>query len=122
MMKLAGFEKGFLALTVLGVLLACKNPLGGSKEEKAEASSEGGGDKIGVAECDEYIEKYEKCLNTSTKIPDEAKKSMKGAFDQMRTSWKQAAASPAGKASLAMGCKQAMESTKQAMAPYNCEW
>ncbi|HOU90314.1 MAG TPA: hypothetical protein PLU22_04670 [Polyangiaceae bacterium] len=122
MVRLAGFEKGLLALTVLAALLACKNPLGGGKEEKAEASSAGGGDKIGVPECDEYIEKYEKCLTTSTKIPDAAKQSMKGSFDQMRTSWKQAAATPAGKAGLGMGCKQAMESTKQAMAAYGCEW
>jgi hypothetical protein len=127
MIRINGLEKGILALAVLGALLACKNPLGGSKDEaKTETASaegaSGGGDKIGVPECDEYIEKYEKCLTSSTKIPDAAKTSMKSSFDQIRKSWKDAAATPAGKAGLAMGCKSAMDSAKQAMAAYDCQW
>ncbi|MBN2192160.1 MAG: hypothetical protein JW751_05040 [Polyangiaceae bacterium] len=125
MIKLNRFEKGLFAVAVLGVLLACKNPLGGSKEEKAEDSkSEGAssGDKVGVPECDEYIEKYEKCLTSSSKIPDAAKTTMKQSFDQMRKSWKDSASNPAAKAALATGCKQAMESAKTAMAAYDCQW
>jgi hypothetical protein len=47
---------------------------------------------------------------------------MKSSFDQMRTSWKQAAATPAGRPASAWGLQAGLESTKQAMAAYGCEW
>lgn len=77
-------------------------------------------DSIGVPECDEYIKKYEMCLNS--KVPEAARASMKTAFDQTRKSWKEAASNPSGKSALASGCKTALETAKSSMTAYGCDW
>lgn len=78
------------------------------------------GDKVGVPECDEYIEKYEACLNS--KVPEAQRAMYKSSFETMRKSWKEAAANPQAKAALATGCKQAMETAKTALGSYACTW
>lgn len=78
------------------------------------------GDKIGVPECDNYIEKYEVCI--SGKVPEAARAQMKTSFEMTRKSWKDLAANPQTKASLASACKQATEMAKQSMSAYACEW
>jgi len=93
---------------------------------KAEAGAEapaaeggGGGDKIGIPECDEYIEKYTKCI--TEKVPEAARQQMKDAMDQSTKAWKEAAAGPA-KDGLATACKAALDAAKQATASMGCEW
>lgn len=91
------------------------------KDEPAAADPAGGGgaDKIGIAECDEYIEKYTKCIND--KVPEAARAGMKDAMTASAKAWKDAAAGPA-KDSLAAGCKSALDAAKQATASMGCEW
>ena len=57
------------------------------------------GDKIGVAECDDYLAKYESCVDS--KVPEAARAQLKAAFEQTRKSWQSLAATPQGKAGLA---------------------
>jgi len=125
-----------VAVMVLGLsLMACKQLGGGDSEgdkegDKASEESKSGdkkaeesgssGDSIGVPACDEYLTKYEKCI--SSKVPEAGRAQMKASMDTMRKSWKQAASTPAGKAGLEAGCKQALEAAKQATAAYGCEW
>ncbi len=78
------------------------------------------GDKIGVAECDEYIEKYEACINS--KVPEAQRAMLKSSFEAQRNAFKTAAANPQAKAGLATGCKQAIETAKQSMSAYSCAW
>jgi hypothetical protein len=78
------------------------------------------GDKIGVPECDEYVEKYEICI--MSKAPEAQRAMLKTTFEQVRQSWKQAAASPQGKAALPNACKQALEIAKQTTIAYGCVW
>lgn len=78
------------------------------------------GDKIGVPECDEYIEKYEACV--FSKVPEAMRETFKSSFEQSRKAWKEAAASPQAKASLASSCKTALETAKQSLAAYKCDW
>ena len=78
-----------------------------------------GVEKIGVVECDLYIEKLGNCLNT--KVPDMAKGALKTSFEQAIKGWKQAAVTPEGKAGLANACKMANDSAKQMVAAYGCE-
>ncbi|HMF55596.1 MAG TPA: hypothetical protein VK619_04495 [Pyrinomonadaceae bacterium] len=75
---------------------------------------------IGVPECDEYLTKYEVCLNQH--VPEASRAQMRAAFEQTRTSWKQAASTPQGKAGLAAGCKQILDAAKQQTAAYGCQW
>ena len=77
-------------------------------------------DKIGVAECDEYIEKYEACINS--KVPEAQRAMLKSSFEAQRNAFKTAAANPQAKASLATGCKQAIETAKQSTSAYACAW
>ncbi len=77
-------------------------------------------DSVGVPECDEYIKKYEICLNS--KVPESARATLKTSFETTRKSWKDAAATPQGKSALATGCKTALETAKSSMTAYGCEW
>ena len=75
------------------------------------------GDKIGVAECDEYIAKLEACLSGA---PEASKGMIKSNLDTMKKQWKDAAATPQGKAGLATGCKAALDAAKQSYS--YCKW
>lgn len=78
------------------------------------------GDKIGVPECDDYIEKYEACV--TGKVPESARALMKSSFDQTRKAWKDLAANPNTKSSLASVCKQSKEMAQKSMDAYKCDW
>jgi hypothetical protein len=112
----------FAACLLLGALmLAC----GGASDNASNTSNTAGGttasgDKIGVAECDDFIAKYEACVNS--KVPETARSMVKANLDSMRNAWRQAAATPQGKAGLAQGCKQALANAKTSMGSYGCSW
>jgi hypothetical protein len=76
------------------------------------------GDKIGVAECDEYITAYEACV--TTKVPEAARAQFNSSLATVRTQWRQLAANPQTKPTLAAACKTAMESAKTSMKAYGC--
>ena len=82
------------------------------------ASTSGG--EIGVPECDEYLRKYEACLNEH--VPEASRAQLRSAFEQTRNSWRQAASTPQGKAGLSAGCKQMLDIAKQQTAQYGCQW
>lgn len=75
---------------------------------------------FGVPECDAYMKKYVACIDG--KVPEAARAMLKQGLDQTKAAWKQAAATPAGKASLAQACVQAETQAKQAMGAYGCAW
>ena len=77
-------------------------------------------DKIGVPECDEYIAKYEACINS--KVPENMRATFKSAFDTSRKAWRDAAATPQGKAGLATACKAAHDNAKTTLGAYGCSW
>jgi hypothetical protein len=85
-----------------------------------ETTKTGTADKIGVPECDEYIEKWEACVNS--KVPEAQRATFKSSFETLRKSWKDAAAQPQGKAGLSVGCKQALDTAKQTYSAYSCSW
>lgn len=114
----------FCVCLLLGALmLACG---GGANDNAANTGTTNGagttasGDKIGVAECDDFIQKYEACVNS--KVPESARSMVKANLDSMRTAWKKAAETPQGKAGLAVGCKQALDNAKTTMGSYGCSW
>jgi hypothetical protein len=123
-------KKFLLALSVLFVLLllACAKPEGStnrSESAPAAASSPAnttvastGGEKIGVAECDEFIAAYDACV--SGKVPEAARAQYKTAIEQWRSSWSKLAANPATRGTLAAACKQAAEQARTQMKSYNC--
>jgi hypothetical protein len=122
----------WLAVMVLGIgLVACKKfksesssteTSSGDKSGVAEKAAEPattGGDPLGVPACDDFLAKWEKCV---AKYPAPAQEMTRLAIKQTREGWRQAVATPAGKAAMEAPCKQMLESQKQATAAYGCEW
>lgn len=83
------------------------------KEQPKPAEPAAGAGDIGVAECDEYIKKMSECLG---KMDATVKATYEQTFAQTKDAWKQAAATPEGKAGLQAGCKAALD----AMASMPC--
>jgi hypothetical protein len=84
------------------------------------ASTTAAAGDIGVPECDDFLKKYEACV--SGKVPAAAQATFKTSLDTWRSSWKQLAGTPTGKAGLATACKSALEQAKTSLASYNCSW
>lgn len=87
-----------------------------SEQSAAPAAS----NTIGVAECDDYLSKVEACIVNH--VPEDARAMQRQSMDQMRDQWRQAAANPTAKASLAAGCKAALDAARSSFASYGCEW
>ena len=86
-----------------------------SPSKETSSSSAGA---IGVPECDDFIAKYDACV--SGKVPGAARAQYKNALEEWRKSWRQAASTPEGKASLAAACKQIAEQQRTAMKSFGC--
>lgn len=76
-------------------------------------------EKIGVPECDEYLEKYDACL---AKLPEVERNAVINALASYRKTWRETASTPKGKSDLAIGCKEILEITRQTTRVYGCTW
>jgi hypothetical protein len=86
-------------------------------EAVVESTSVESSDEVGVAECDDYINKYKACMS---KMPAEGRDIYQQGLDQMVDSWKQM---PAGsRSALAEGCKMSIENSRTAMQAMGCDW
>ncbi len=77
-------------------------------------------EKVGVPECDDYIAKYETCL--TTKVPEAQRAVFSSSMETMRKGWRNAATNPQAKAALAGGCKVALQTAKESMSAFSCDW
>lgn len=85
----------------------------------ATTTTAAGGD-VGVAECDDFLKKYETCV--SGKVPAAAQATFKTSLETWRSSWKQLASTAQGKAGLAQACKAAADQAKTSLSSYGCAW
>src|ERR1044072_6349627 len=104
-----------LCLSVGALMLAC-----GGGDSTNGGGTTASGAKIGGAEGDAFIQKYEASVNS--KVPETSRSMVKANLDTMRTAWKKAAETPQGKAGLAQGCKMALDQAKTSMGSYGCSW
>jgi hypothetical protein len=111
---------GLLACGGAGSSDNTSNAAGGNTNKAASGSTTASGDKIGVPECDDYIAKYEACVDS--KVPESMRATVKASMETARKQWKDLAATPQGKAGLAQACKAATDTAKQAMSSYGCSW
>jgi hypothetical protein len=110
-----------LALALLLALAACQQsapPATTSAPAKPAAAPLATTDSVGVPECDDYLNKYQACVEN--RVPEAARGTLKLSIDQTRAVWRLAAANPGGKEGLATACKQARDASKTAMAAYGC--
>lgn len=95
-----------------------------TSNSSAKSETEPAGDSVGVAECDDYVKKYEACLTKVAAKAPQVEGSLKTAFEAQRNAIKAGASTPQGKAALASSCKQMLETAKKnaALTAYSCEW
>jgi len=75
-------------------------------------------DSIGVAECDAFIKSYEACVKD--KVPEAARAQFNSTLAQWRKSWRDLAANPQTKQTLASACKTQLDAARQSMKAYGC--
>lgn len=76
------------------------------------------GDKIGVPECDDFIAKYEACVNG--KVPEIARVQYQSALKQWKDSWKKQAENRQTRSALAAACRQAADTQSAALKSFGC--
>ena len=131
------FRKSLVVFSILcaAILIGCNktdtgssNSMGDNKSASGPSNSGGStagtttssGDKIGIPECDDFLAKYEACV--SGKVPEQARAAYQTSLKQWKDSWKQLAANPQTKGTLAAACKQARDSQEAALKSYGCTW
>lgn len=112
-----------LALAMMFTLAACQQQQSptapaASAAASAPAPAAAPADSVGVPECDEYLNKYQACVDS--KVPEAARAAMKQSLDQTRGAWRSALATPGGKEGMAAACKQARDAAKASMGAYGC--
>lgn len=76
------------------------------------------GDKIGIAECDDFLAAYDACV--TGKVPEAARAQYTATIEQWRTSWKKLAENPQTRSSLAAACRQSAEQARAQMKSFDC--
>ena len=109
-----------LGASLAGAACSSGDPTAGAQSKAAADPKTASPDSVGVAECDQYLAAYESCLKD--KVPAAARDMMRSSFESTRASWRQAAATPEGRAGLAAACKTARDAARQAMSPYGCQF
>ena len=124
-----------LSVAVALVLIGCSksettnnsNSTMGSTEKPASsspasetASRATTGDKIGIAECDDFIAKYESCV--SNKVPAVARAQYESTLKTWRAEWKKAADNPQARGTLTATCKQIAEQQAAAFKAFGCSF
>jgi len=85
-----------------------------NRNENTPATTE----KVGVAECDNFITAYETCV--SSKVPEASRAQLRQAVATWRTQWKKLADNPQTRGTLAAACKTQLEATRTQMKAYGC--
>jgi hypothetical protein len=96
-------------MVALTTLLACNKDSGGSSGGSGGGGGGASGDSIGVKECDDYMKMWSDCYKDPA-----VKAAAKPGLDQTVAAWKQAAATPQGKAGLATSCKMMLDNFPKA--------
>ena len=75
-------------------------------------------DPVGVAACDDYLNKLEACVGS--KVPAAQRATFQTQFEQARKGWAELAKNPSTKSSLESLCKQTAQQMSAAMQGYGC--
>jgi hypothetical protein len=85
---------------------------------KSATTTASTGEKIGVAECDDFITAYENCV--TGKVPEAARVQYQAGIATWRTQWKKLAENPQTKPTLVTMCKTQLETSRTAMKSFGC--
>jgi hypothetical protein len=76
-------------------------------------------DKVGVAECDEYITKFMACMEQQ---PETNRETMRAGFESTRQAWRAAAGTEQMRKELAAACRTALAAARRSPATKKCKW
>jgi hypothetical protein len=82
------------------------------------SSSTSSGDPIGVSECDDFLRAFHDCVDN--KVPEASRADLNTSMEQSVALWRQAAATPEGKAGLGVACSQNRDTMKSSLSQYGC--
>ena len=90
-------------------------------DEEAEepAKAEASGKSTGISECDDFLRKYERCVD---KMPANMRSGIRRSIASMWGSYRKGAAYPSARKSLARSCTRTAKTMARAYARYNCKW
>jgi hypothetical protein len=88
----------------------------GTSNSATSTSSE----KIGIAECDEFIAKYNACI--SDHVPEAQKTQYKENIDAWAKTWRQLVAGADNKPALAAACKRHIDQAREQTKSFGCEF
>jgi hypothetical protein len=91
-----------------------------TENDGPDAAPESAGSAIGVAECDDYLSKYQRCV--AAHVPADQKKAFEQSLERTRASWKALAANPGARPGLPQACHLALETVQTTMQSYACAW
>lgn len=77
-------------------------------------------EKVGIAECDDFIAKYEACISSS--VPEAQKRQHQENIDALRNSWRQLAVNTGAKDTLTLMCKRQVVQARDSMKEFNCQF
>jgi hypothetical protein len=97
----AGWRRMMRNVTSALLLLAF-TLIGCAKESTGDGSAAASDGAIGVSECDAYVGKMNRFLDT---LPSESRAAREPGFKSMQAAWRETAQNPAAKESLAATCK-----------------
>ena len=125
------FRPAVLALGLSLVLAACQQQSAPTASTPAAAATPAAtrdaapaatpaatASSIGIAECDDYLNKYQACVES--KVPEGTRAALISSLDQTRAAWRTTLGVPGGKESLAAACKQMRDATRASMGAYGC--
>jgi hypothetical protein len=86
-----------------------------------EAKNALAGELTGIANCDEYLNKYSACLTGVAGQTAETIAAMKIGLDATRAQWKTMSSNPQTAAALETACKASLDSLPQTLAVLGCK-
>ena len=89
------------------------------KVEQVKEEREGSDEKVGVKECDEYIDKFVACMEQQ---PEANRQNMKAGFESTRQAWRAAAGTEETRKELATACRTALAGARRSPATKKCKW
>jgi len=116
-----GFLGFFIALFLL--LIGCQRQGGdtanrSSPNTTTTSPTTTASNTIGVPECDDYLRKYEACLNKH--VPEADRVRLRQALDQTRAAWRDTLNTAGARDTLVNTCKQMTETARTSMVTYGC--
>lgn len=113
-----------LCILCAGFLAGCSKSATSNKTSPSantnSSASPANKEKVGIAECDDFIAKYEACISSS--VPEAQKRQHQENIDALRNSWRQLAVSTGAKDTLTLMCKRQVVQARDSMKEFNCQF